>query len=68
MDGNWVKIFSTSQLYKAEIIKGMLEQHEVTAVVVNKQDSAYLVGEVEVYVQADFAIKAKRLVNEQKAF
>ena len=66
MDGNWVLIYSTSQFYKAEIIKGMLEEQEIAAVVVNKQDSAYFFGEVEVFVPADCAIKAKRLVNEQK--
>ena len=66
MDGNWVKIFSSSQGFKAEIIKGMLEHHEITAVIVNKQDSSYLVGEIEVYVPADFAMKATRLVNEHK--
>lgn len=66
MDGNWVKIFSSSQHFKAEIIRGMLEENDITAVLVNKQDSAYLLGEIEVFVPGDYAIKAKRLVNEQK--
>ncbi len=66
MDGNWVKIYTTSQGYKAEIIKGMLQLHEIDAVIVNKKDSAYLFGELEVYVQADDAIKATRLINQQK--
>ncbi|MCB2221204.1 MAG: DUF2007 domain-containing protein [Bacteroidetes bacterium] len=66
MDGNWVKIYTTTEGYKAEIIKGMLLQHGIESIIINKKDSAYLFGELELYVSSDFAIKANRLVNEQK--
>ena len=68
MDDNWVKLYATSEGYKAELLKGMLFQHEIEAISINKKDSAYLFGEIEIYVHADDALKAKRLINELKEF
>jgi hypothetical protein len=64
MDENWVKIFSTSFLAQAEIIKAMLLENDVDAVVLNKLDSSYLAfGQAEVYVNAINAEEAKRLID-----
>lgn len=63
MDKNWTKIISTSDAYKAEIYKGLLEENEIEVVLMNKQDSAYLFGEIEIYVIADQVIKAKHILT-----
>ena len=63
MDKNWVKIFSTSAHYKAELLKGLLLENDIEAIIFNKQDSAYLFGELELYVHMDNAIKAQRLIT-----
>lgn len=63
MDSNWVKIFSTSENYKAELVKGLLQENGIECIVVNKQDSAYLFGELELYVQADFAVRANHILT-----
>jgi len=60
---DWVKIYESSYLYKVEIYKGGLEAEGIEAVSINKKDSAYLFGRVELYVKAENAMKAIRLIN-----
>lgn len=60
---NWVKVFVTQNLQKAEILAGSLEAHEVKAFVMNKKDSAYSFGEVEIYVREEDAAVARRVID-----
>jgi len=64
MDEKWVKIFSTTNLYDAEMKKGLLTENGIEAVVLNKQDSSYLIGEAELLVRIDDIIKAKYIIDE----
>ena len=50
MEKHWIKLLVTANPIRAEIIKQMLEEHQVPAVVINKQDSSYRFGQIEVYV------------------
>ena len=65
MDENWTLIYSSSQIYKTEILKGFLEENDILSVVINKKDSVYLFGEAELYVKVDDAFKAKQLILKQ---
>ncbi|OHX66877.1 putative signal transducing protein [Flammeovirga pacifica] len=38
---NWVKIFASDQIYKAEIVKSVLEERGIVAVILDKRDSSY---------------------------
>ncbi len=48
--------------YKAELLKGLLNENEIEAVIINKKDSAYLFGELELYVHVDQVIKARHII------
>jgi len=63
MSSDWVKIYESSDLYKAEIFKGGLEAEGIEAITMNKKDSAYLFGRIELYVRPENVIKAIRLIN-----
>ena len=63
MDKNWTKIYATGVPYKAELLKGLLIENDIEAIIMNKQDSAYLFGELELYVEAENAIKAKHIIT-----
>lgn len=67
MDEKWVTIFSTANLYDAELKKGLLIENGVEAVIMNKKDSSYLVGEAEILVRIDDIIRAKYIINESKS-
>ena len=64
MEANLVHIFSSGQPYQAEMVRQMLADHNIQAFLVNKQDSAYKFGEVELYVNRDDVIRTKMLIQE----
>jgi len=66
MEKNWVKIYRSANFYQSEIVKQMLLQHDIEAVLLNKQDSSYRFGNVEVYVhQEDFDQAIELLILNQ---
>lgn len=65
MDDKWEMIFSSSALYYVEIMKALLQDENIPSVIVNKQDSAYIViGEIELYVKREDILKAKQIINQ----
>jgi len=65
MDEQWEKIFSSTALYRVEMLKALLEEQNIIGVIINKQDSSYLIfGEIELYVKRDDILKAKFIVNK----
>ncbi len=59
-----VKILSTDNPNKAEIIKQMLQENNINVVLLNKQDSSYLMfGSIELYVQKEQLEQAKKLLQ-----
>jgi len=59
----WECLFGSKFLYKAEILKSLLEENDIPAVIINKQDSAYLFGDIEVYIKPDDMIKGKHILK-----
>ena len=62
MFDNWVVIYSTAQLYEAEMVKDMMADNDIESVIMNKKDSTYGFGDIEVYVSTNEAFKAKQLI------
>jgi hypothetical protein len=64
MENNWVCIYSTSTLFNAEIAKEILHENSIPAIIINKQDSTYLFGYLEIYVERDLAVRAKHILQK----
>lgn len=65
MEENWVKLMTTAEPHRAEVIRGMLEEHNIKCVVINKRDSVYTIfGEVEIYTSKDQAVLAAHLISK----
>lgn len=67
MEKDWVNIYYTNQIFRAEIVKGMLEENGINVVLVNRQDSSYLValpGMAELFVHSSQEAEARRLLTE----
>ncbi|MEY4098497.1 MAG: putative prokaryotic signal transducing protein [Bacteroidota bacterium] len=61
---DWKKIFSSTQLAASSMVMGILNENEIPAKTLNKQDSSYVfLGEVEVYVPLDMYEKAQALIS-----
>lgn len=60
----WFKLYSTKNYVEANIIRGMLEENNIQAVILNRQDSSYLVfGEIEIYVPSHLKDVAQHLLD-----
>jgi len=66
MEDNWVKVYSSSKLYEIELIKGLLSENGIESVTMDKQDSAYLFGVIELYVKVEHAFRAKQLIEDNQ--
>jgi hypothetical protein len=64
MQENTVKVFSGSQLYQVSIARAILEDEGIPCFVIDKKDSSYIFGEIELYVHAELADKALLLLTE----
>lgn len=67
MGKDWILVFSTTQKFKAELAKGLLQENDIQFVVLNKKDSSYpdlFIGYIEIYVKQNDAVKAKYLLKE----
>tara|TARA_B100000902_G_C27184104_1_gene850441 strand:+ start:805 stop:1014 length:210 start_codon:yes stop_codon:yes gene_type:complete len=67
MNNNWLKIFSTNNPIKIEIIKQMLENHHINSIIFNTQDSSYnMFGSINLFVKKEKAKKAFKLIKERQ--
>lgn len=64
MSEHWETIYSTNQLYEAEMVKNMMGDNGIECVILNKQDSTYRFGEIEVCVPTEGVLRAKQLIIE----
>jgi hypothetical protein len=64
MSENWEVIYSTNQLYEAEMAKDVMIDNGIECVLMNKQDSTYRFGEIEVCVPRQEVLRAKQLILE----
>lgn len=67
MEKDWKKIEVFTNAVQAEIVKQMLEENGIPALLINKQDSSYLFGKIELYVneaQKQEAIQLIKTVDE----
>ena len=67
MDYNWIKIYTSTDPFKIELLKGFLDENNIVAMSINKKDSSYLAfGEIELLVDAKDVMKAKILIKKQE--
>ncbi|MBN7814971.1 putative signal transducing protein [Algoriphagus pacificus] len=66
---NWIKVFENDIQIRAEIVKGVLEENEINAVIVNKKETVYHVfGTYEVMVQKKDILRATNIIQNEITF
>jgi len=64
MSQDWKKVYSSSELVKSSLVTGVLLENEIPAKTMDRKPSAFVfLGEVEVYVPAEFVEKAIALIQ-----
>ncbi len=66
MGENWVCIYSSKWIHQVEIAQAFLSENNINSVVVNKQDSSYFFGEIELHVHPDDSIQAIQIIKKEK--
>lgn len=63
---NWIKIFTVTNLFEAELMKGRLMDAGIAAVIITSRDRMNLVlsGSIGVYVQKENEIAATEIINQ----
>jgi len=54
-------------MQEAEMTKALLSFNEINSVVINKQDSSYMFGEFEVYVNREDVVQAKFCLTQNSS-
>ena len=63
---NWTLVFRAGSQQEAEIVRGLLEAHDIRAVVMDEGSSTYpRLGESAVYVGRDDVMRALYLVRKE---
>lgn len=65
---NWQTIFKTTIAHQAEIVKAVLQDLDIQSVIVNKKDSSYLFGQIELRVESENVMKSLKIIEEDINF
>ena len=50
MEAGWIKIYTSADFFKSELVRQVLIDDDIEAIIMNKQGFPYRIGEVEVYI------------------
>ena len=64
MKNEWVIVYSTSDVFQAEVIKQMLLSNSIDAISMNQKDSSYHFGSVNIYTKGKDMKKAKEIISK----
>ena len=67
---NWTTVYKTPISARAEIVKGVLIDRTIEAVIINKKDSTIHIshGQIEVLVSNEDALEAQKIVDDEITF
>ena len=65
MNNDWIEIHSGTNLIKIEMIKQLLNNNNINAVILNQKDSSYHVfGTIKLFTQKNDQKRALELISE----
>lgn len=62
MESDWTKIYTSADFFKSELVRQVLIDNEIEAIIMDKQGFPYRIGEVEVYIHKDNFQKALEII------
>lgn len=66
---NWIKVFENTNQIRAEIVRGVLEEKDIQAVILNKKETVYQVfGTYEVHVKREDVLAATNIITNDITF
>jgi len=67
---DWTVVYNSQISSRTEIVKGVLTDRGINAVIVNKKDSTLHLdhGQIEVLVQQSSVLEAMKIINDEITF
>lgn len=62
----WKTVYNTENVLRAEIVKSILEEKGFNPVLINKKDSSYLFGLMEIQVSVEEVLESLRIIEKIK--
>lgn len=66
--GEWQPVFKDKMEYRVELVKSVLENRGLSAVLVNNGINPYNMGFYELLVPADHVLRAIKIINDEINF
>ena len=63
MENDWILIYSVGKLYQAELLKERLEEEGIMCDIINKKDSSFQFGDIDLFVNAKDEARAREIVR-----
>lgn len=61
-DTDWLKVYTSNDFFKSEMVRQVLAEHDIHAVIIDKSGFPYRIGEVEVYIPEEDFQKAIEII------
>ncbi len=65
---DWQIVYKSDNTHRAEMVKAILQENDLSPVLINKKDSNYHFGLFEVYVSPDNVIRALKIIDNDIKF
>lgn len=66
MEENMKEVFSADKMYKIKIIQELLEESKIESFVLDQKGSAFLIGDIHLYVDAKNESKALSIIESHE--
>lgn len=66
MEAGWIKIYTSPDFFKSELVRQVLTDHEIDTIILDKQGFPYRLGEVEVYIHESHFQKALEIIIQNE--
>ncbi|PLW95953.1 MAG: hypothetical protein C0593_12810 [Marinilabiliales bacterium] len=64
MENSWKQVYSSGNPVHIDILQNLFLEKDIKSVFVNKQDSSYLFGEIELYVKETDILQARQIIRK----
>jgi len=66
MEDNLREVFSANKMYKIEIMQDLLTKSNIKSFILNQKGSAFLVGDIQLFVDEKDEVKALSLIKDHE--
>ena len=67
MEKGWIKIQTYRNAILGELDKQLLAEHGLAAVILNKQDSSYMFGNIELFIHEKDEVEARAILAQKES-